>query len=109
MAPQTREEFEALININYINILGSDQDNSIKLAAFKDSSVVKDRIDTLYKLYNFMPVDPIILTTDLDTLLKEFEKIAEDATKEPDDLTDAEVFGSRTEELKDILNNKFKL
>lgn len=104
MAPQTREEFEALININYINILGSDQDNSIKLAGLKGSSVLKDRIDTLYRLYNFTPVDPVKVGITLDELLKGFEKTPED--KEADATGDY-IFGEKTAEIEEELTNRF--
>lgn len=101
--PQTKEQFAALININYINVLGSDQDNAAKLEAFKQSSLLKDRINTLYKLYGYTPNIVTVVGTTLEDLIKETEASKTEKSKSEDSMEDS------AEELKKTFRDRFEL
>lgn len=75
------DEFAATIFTNYLNDLSTDNDNSEKLQAFKQSKEIVEQIRGIYELYDFAEEKTVKVTLDFDDLFETTGGAAEEDDK----------------------------
>ena len=84
---KTLDQFAANINLQYLNCLTLDNDNSAQVEKLKQDTTILNDISALYELYDYADVE----TTDKLSDLSDFFTVSEVAEEETEDLTDSDL------------------